>query len=91
MKRRVLCVISLVLYILIACTILSLQIGKEMLTQVEVLKVKDDGMWGQSVSIPQTVLFEDASGKHLYEPVRKAAYVCERFLETAMSWITKKE
>ena len=67
MKRRSLCVICLVLYILISCTILSLKIEKEMLTQVEVLKIKDNGMWGQSVSISQTALFEDERGNHLYE------------------------
>lgn len=67
MKRRSLCVICLVLYILILCTILSLKIEKEMLTQVEVLKIKDNGVWGQSVSISQTALFEDERGNHLYE------------------------
>ena len=74
MKRRSLCVICLVLYILISCTILSLKIEKEMLTQVEVLKVKDKGMWGQSVSISQTALFEDERGKHLYELVEGSGW-----------------
>lgn len=74
MKRRSLCVIGLMIYVLIACTILSLKIEKEMLTQVEVLKVKDKGMWGQSVSIPQAVLFEDARGKHLYELVEGSGW-----------------
>lgn len=67
MKRRSLCVICLALYIFISCTILSLKIEKEMLTQVEVLKIKDNGVWGQSVSISQTALFEDERGNHLYE------------------------
>ncbi len=74
MKRRSLCVICLVLYILISCTILSLKIEKEMLTQVEVLKIKDNGMWGQSVSISQTALFEDERGKHLYELVEGSGW-----------------
>ena len=74
MKRRSLCVICLVLYILISCTILSLKIEKEMLTQVEILKIKDNGMWGQSVSISQTALFEDAKGKHLYELVEGSGW-----------------
>ena len=74
MKRRSLCVICLVLYILISCTILSLKIEKEMLTQVEVLKIKDNGMWGQSVSLPQTVLFEDTKGKHLYELIEGSGW-----------------
>ena len=69
MKQRSLCVVCLVIYILISCTILSLKIEKEMLTQVEVLKVKGDGMWGQSVSLPQTALFEDTQGRHLYEVI----------------------
>lgn len=74
MKRRCLCIICLVLYILISCTILSLKIEKEMLTQVEVLKIKDKGMWGQSVSVSQTALFEDEWGKHLYELVEGAGW-----------------
>ncbi len=74
MKRRSLCVICLVLYILISCTILSLKIEKEMLTQVEVLKIKDNGVWGQSVSISQAALFEDERGKHLYELVDGAGW-----------------
>lgn len=74
MKRRSLCVICLVLYILISCTILSLKIEKEMLTQVEVLKIKDNGVWGQSVSISQTALFEDERGKHLYELVEGSGW-----------------
>lgn len=74
MKRRSLCVICLVLYILISCTILSLKTEKEMLTQVEVLKIKDKGMWGQSVSISQTALFEDERGKHLYELVEGSGW-----------------
>lgn len=74
MKRRSLCVICLMLYILISCTILSLKIEKEMLTQVEVLKVKGVGMWGQSVSIPQTALFEDVQGRHLYEVIEGSGW-----------------
>ncbi len=74
MKRRSLCVICLVLYILISCTILSLKIEKEMLTQVEVLKIKDKGIWGQSVSISQAALFEDERGKHLYELVEGSGW-----------------
>lgn len=45
-----------------------------MLTQVEVLKIKDKGMWGQSVSISQTALFEDERGKHLYELVEGSGW-----------------
>lgn len=74
MKRRSLCVIGLMIYVLIACTMLSLKIEKEMLTQVEVLKVKDKGIWGQSVSISQTALFEDERGKHLYELVEGSGW-----------------
>lgn len=74
MKRRSLCVICLVLYILISCTILSLKIEKEMLTQVEVLIIKDKGIWGQSVSISQAALFEDERGKHLYELVEGSGW-----------------
>ncbi len=74
MKRRSLCVVCLVLYLLLSCTVFSLKIEIEMLTQVEVLKVKGDGMWGQSVSLPQTVLFEDARGIHLYEVIEDSGW-----------------
>lgn len=69
MKRRILCVICLVLYLLTASTFLSLKIEKEMLTQAEVMNVKGDPAWGQKVSIPQAALFEDEEGTHLYELV----------------------
>lgn len=69
MKRRILCIICLVLYLLTASTFLSLKIEKEMLTQTEVMNVKGDPVWGLKVSISQAALFEDEEGMHLYELV----------------------
>ena len=69
MKRRIICIICLVCYILISCTLLSLKIEQEMLTQAEVMNVKGDPLWDQQVSISQAALFEDEDGIHLYELV----------------------
>ena len=62
MKRRIICIICLVCYILISCTLLSLKIEQEMLTQAEVMNVKGDPLWDQQVSISQAALFEDEDG-----------------------------
>lgn len=69
MKRRVLCIVCLVVFILSACTLFSLKIEKEMLIQAEVKKVRGIGTWDQTVILPQTVLFEDTYGSHLYQVV----------------------
>lgn len=69
MKRRVLCIVCLIVFVLSACTLFSLKIEKEMLIQVEVKKVQGIGTWDQTVILPQTVLFEDACGSHLYQVV----------------------
>lgn len=74
MKRRTLCVVCLVLYILISCTLFSLKIEDEMLTQVEILNVRKSAAWGQSVSIPQTALFKDEKGRHLYEVIEGSGW-----------------
>lgn len=74
MKRRCLCIIALTLYILTACTMLSLKIEKEMLTQVEVLEVKDKGVSGMPASVPQTAFFRDANGRHLFELIEGSGW-----------------
>ena len=40
MKRSVLCIFSLVLYLLLACTMLSAKIEEEMMPQVEAKTLK---------------------------------------------------
>ena len=69
MKRRAMCVVCLILYILAACTCLSLKIEEEMRLEADGMTVKGLGMWGQNIEIPMTALFEDAYGYHLYEVV----------------------
>lgn len=69
MKRRVFCVVCLIVFILSVCTLFSLKIEKEMLTQVEVKQVRGIGTWDQTVVLPLTVLFEDDYGSHLYQVV----------------------
>lgn len=69
MKRRVLCIVCLIVFVLSSSTLFSLKIEKEMLIQVEVKKVQGIGTWDQTVILPQTVLFEDDYGSHLYQVV----------------------
>lgn len=69
MKRRVFCIVCLIVFVLSACTLFSLKIEKEMLIQVEVKNIRGIGTWDQTVILPQTVLFEDAYGSHLYQVV----------------------
>lgn len=64
MKKKVLCIFSLVLYLLVACTIVSHWIEDQMMTQVTISERKNRG---DSFSFKQTVLFADSQGEHLYE------------------------
>lgn len=65
MKRRILCVICLLLYILVACTILSLKVEPEMLIQVDVQEIKGANTQKAYIELPMSVLFE----RFLYEIV----------------------
>lgn len=66
MKRKVLCVFSLILYLLAACTILSPWIKTEMMTKVKISERKNRG---ESFSFQQSVLFSDEEGAHLYDVI----------------------
>lgn len=59
MKKNVLYVFSLVLYVLVACTLLSQKIEKEMTTLAEVREVDFSKLGGQSLQFSWTVLFDD--------------------------------
>ncbi len=63
MKRSVLCIFSLVLYLLLACTMLSAKIEEEMMPQVEVKTLKYKGT---ALSFSPDVLFHDEQGDHFY-------------------------
>ncbi|MBQ8313327.1 MAG: hypothetical protein IJX84_09010 [Clostridia bacterium] len=63
MKRSVLCIFSLVLYLLLACTMLSAKIEEEMMPQVEAKTLKYKGT---TLSFSPDVLFHDEQGDHFY-------------------------
>jgi len=69
MKRKVLCVFSLIFYLLTAFTLLSRKIEEEMLTVAEVRVVDTRKYISTSVDMPLRVLFTDEGGDHLYEVV----------------------
>lgn len=67
MKKKVLYVFVLVLYLLIACTLVSQKIEIEMCTQVEVSQRNFTGYVGGEFSASADALFVDGEGRHLYE------------------------
>ena len=66
MKKKVICVFSLILYLLVACTILSNWIETEMMTQV---KISERQNRGDSFTFGQSALFSDGEEDHLYEVI----------------------
>lgn len=68
MKKKVLCFFSLVLYLLVACTILSHKIEEEMRTQVEI-EVRTTAGSSVPTSLHTQMLFIDDQGQHLYEVI----------------------
>lgn len=69
MKRKVLCVFSLILFLLIFCTFLSQKIEVEMLTQVELKTINGSKIYMGDISLPIDALFRDEFQVHLYEVV----------------------
>lgn len=67
MKKKVLCVFSLVLYLLVACTILSGKIEEEMMTLVQVEKRTSSKTTGRSMTLSLRAIYTDKQGDHLYE------------------------
>lgn len=66
MKKRVICIFSLILYLLLACGVLSVKIEGEMTTQAKVVKRQNRG---ESFSINPSVLFSDEEGEYLYDVI----------------------
>lgn len=66
MKKTVLCIFSLAIYLLIFCTFVSQKIEVEMLTEVKVKTIKGSLMWGQNIVLNTGVLFREA-GDQLFE------------------------
>lgn len=69
MKKKVLCAFSLILYILVAFTFLSMKIEEEMVTLVQVREIDPKKYSGSTVEMPMKVLFEHSGGIHLYEVI----------------------
>lgn len=67
MKRRVLCVFLLILYLLVVCTMLSAKIEEEMSTLVKVEKRASSRQTGRSMTIDIRAVYTDSEGDHLYE------------------------
>ena len=68
MKKQALCFGSLILYILIACTIVSAWIEATMMTQVEQGPVNTKAAHeAVTRELPLRSLFADQEGLHLYE------------------------
>lgn len=65
-KKNVICVFSLILYLLIACTILSNWIEAQMMTKV---KISERQNRGDSFGFSQSALFAGNDGDHLYEMI----------------------
>lgn len=70
MKKKVLRFFSLVLYLLIACTLLSGKIQEEMMIQVEVSPVNTKAPHKQITrELSTRMIFTDETGDHVYEVV----------------------
>lgn len=69
MKKNVLYVFSLLLYILAACTLVSQKIETEMITLAAVRDVDFTDYSGKKIEMPLSAVFTDAEGGHLYEIV----------------------
>lgn len=67
MKRKVLCIFSLILYLLVVCTMLSGKIEKEMATLVQVEKRTSGKSADQAMTLNIRAVFTDSEGDHLYE------------------------
>lgn len=65
MKKNVLCIFFLVLYLLVVCTILSLKIEDTMMTKVVTMTAQPTGV--EPTELKKPTLFSDMMGDHLYE------------------------
>lgn len=68
MKKKVICVFSLILWALAACTLLSLRIEELMITKAAVCEPGSQGMFSQQSEpgLSLDCLFFDETGMHLY-------------------------
>ena len=66
MKKKVLCAFSLILYLLIVCTLLSEKIEVEMRTQVETHEIKGNSIYS-FLELPASYLFQQDGKSTLFE------------------------
>lgn len=64
MKKKVLCIFSMIFLVLVTCTILSTKIEEEMMLEVIGYEKKESY---SSFSMPKDMFFTDEYGMHLYE------------------------
>lgn len=67
MKKKTACIFSLVLYLLITCTILSCWVEAQMTTKVHIKELENKK---GSLQFRSAVLFTDEKGQHLFEAVQ---------------------
>lgn len=67
MKRSVLCVFLLILYLLLVCTMLSAKIEEEMATLVQVERRTSSKGTGRTMTLDFRAVFTDSEGDRLYE------------------------
>lgn len=67
MKRRVLCVFSLVFWVILVCTLISARVEQLMMPTVEVKEMEMDA---PDLTISADALFHDDTGMHLYRVIR---------------------
>jgi len=66
MKKKVLCIFSLVLYLLVACTILSVKIEDEMMTEIYTYRKSNRGFSAGPAALPMNLLYQVDYQNHVY-------------------------
>ncbi len=74
MKKKALCAFSLILYVLVTFTFLSLKIEEEMITLVQVREIDPKKYSGSTVEMPMKVLFQDRDRFLLFEVIDGAGW-----------------
>ncbi len=70
MKKTILRIFSLILFLLVVCTLLSTKINQEMMTQVEASPINTRGVHEQVTrELPGRMIFSDSTGRHIYEVI----------------------
>lgn len=90
MKRKVLCVFSFILYVLVACTVLSHWIEETMMTRVELGPVNTRAAHKSVLrELPDRALFRDERGLHLYEVYEGSGWESGKRIREVTGWSTQ--